>query len=210
MSLSVIGAGFGRTGTMSIKKALEQLGLGPCHHMEEVFKNPRQLPFWQKAAAGEGVNWHEVFEGYNCSVDWPSGHYWQELAEFYPEARVLLSVRPPARWWDSFSGTIKVLLERRDEIPDEYPRALLAMADKLITEQTFGGSLDRASAVAAFQNRIDEVKRVIPKERLLIFEVAQGWQPLCEFLGVPVPAGDFPRCNDKVEFWDVFSGGADA
>ncbi len=210
MPLSVIGAGFGRTGTMSIKKALEQLGLGPCHHMEEVIKNPQQLPFWQNAAAGEPVNWDEVFKGYNCSVDWPSGHYWKELAAFYPAAKIVLSVRSPERWWDSYSGTIQKLLEMKDEIPEEYPRAVLTMADELITQQTFGGCVDRESVLAAFQNRIDEVKRVIPESRLLVFEVTQGWAPLCDFLGVPVPEGDFPRCNGKVEFWDVFSGGAKA
>lgn len=209
MSLAVIGAGFGRPGTMSLKKALEQLGFGPCHHMEEVFKNPEQLSFWQRASRGEAVDWNEVFAGYGASVDWPSAHYWKQLAAFYPDARVVLGIRPPEVWWDSFSGTIKQLLEMKDEIPDEYPAAVINMADRIVREQTFGGSLDRDSVLAAFQRRIDDVRQAIAPERLLIFEVAQGWSPLCEFLGVPVPLGDFPRTNAKVEFWDVFSGGAE-
>lgn len=207
MSLSVIGAGFGRTGTMSLKKALEQLGFWPCHHMEEVFKNPWQLPFWERAAKGKTVDWDEIFQGYGASVDWPSAHYWKELAAFYPNSRVVLSVRPPELWWDSFSATIKRLLEIREQIPDHYPRAVIEMADQIVREQTFGGSLEKDRVLTAFQNRIDEVKRTIPAERLLIFEVTQGWQPLCEFLNVPVPEEDFPRTNAKLEFWDVFSGG---
>jgi len=209
MSLSVINAGFGRTGTMSIKIALEKLGFGPCHHMEEVFNNTAQLPYWQKAAKGEAVNWNEVFQGYHAAVDWPSGHYWRELAEFYPDAKVLLSVRPAELWWSSYSETIKRLLEIKDNIPDEYPRSILTMADEIITQQTFNGSGEHKDQVlSAFQKRIDDVKEAIPSDRLLIFQVTEGWKPLCEFLDVQVPEGDFPRSNAKVEFWDVFGGGA--
>lgn len=207
MSLSVINAGFGRTGTMSIKIALEKLGFGPCHHMEEVFKNPTQLPYWQKAANGEVMDWDEVFQDYSSAVDWPSGHYWRELAEFYPESKVLLSVRPAEHWWSSYSETIKKLLEIRDEIPDEYPRSILNMADQIITQQTFNGSAAHNDQVlAAYQKRIDEVKAAIPADRLLIFQVSEGWAPLCEFLKVPIPEADFPRSNAKVEFWDIFGG----
>jgi len=207
MSLSVINAGFGRTGTMSIKIALEKLGFGPCHHMEEVFKNPTQLPYWQKAANGEVMDWDEVFQGYSSAVDWPSGHYWRELAEFYPESKVLLSVRPAEHWWSSYSETIKKLLEIRDEIPDEHPRSILNMANQIITQQTFNGSAAHKDQVlAAYQKRIDEVKAAIPADRLLIFQVSEGWTPLCEFLKVPIPEADFPRSNAKVEFWDIFGG----
>ena len=208
MSLSVINAGFGRTGTMSIKMALEKLGLGPCHHMEEVIKNPSQLSHWEKAANGEEVNWDDVFQGYKSAVDWPSAHYWKELAEFYPESKVLLSVRPAELWWDSYSSTIEKLLKMKDEITEEYPRSVMTMADKIITQQTFGNSSENKDLVlAAFQNRINEVKDVIPENRLLIYQVTDGWLPLCDFLGVPIPKCDFPRSNNKVEFWEVFGGG---
>ncbi|MFT5426518.1 MAG: hypothetical protein ACI9ZT_001459 [Gammaproteobacteria bacterium] len=208
MALSVIGAGFGRTGTMSIKMALEHLGVGPTHHMEEVFKNPAQLPYWQAAADGQQVKWDEVFAGYNSAIDWPSTHYWRELADTYPDARILLSVRPAELWWDSFSVTIKKLLEIKDTIDDEYPRSILDMAYKMIAEQTFRGAMDDKSVVLAeFQKRIDEVKEFIPVDRLLVFQVTDGWAPLCKFLNLPVPDIDFPRSNAKEEFWDVFGGG---
>ena len=211
MSLKLINAGFGRTGTMSLKIALEQIGLGPCHHMEEVVKNPSQLPYWQQAAKGEKVNWDEVFEGYQTAVDWPSAHYWKELAEYYPDAKVLLSVRSPESWWSSFSGTINKLLKMKDEIPDEYPRAVMAMAHEIIIEQTFGGSADMdAHAVEVFNKRTEEVKNTISPDRLLVYQVKEGWGPLCDFLGVEVPEGDFPRSNSKEEFWEVFGGGREA
>ena len=209
MTLSVIGAGFGRTGTMSIKMALDQLGLGPCHHMEEVFANPEQLPNWQAAADGQEVDWDKVFAGYNSVVDWPGAHYWRELADIYPESRILLSVRPVDRWWESFSGTIKKILEIRDTIPDGHPRSVMEMANKIVTEQTFGGAMgDKSVVLYEYQKRIDDVKEAIPADRLLIFDVTEGWVPLCKFLDLPVPDGDFPRSNAKEEFWEVFGGGS--
>ncbi len=134
MALSIIGAGFGRTGTMSIKLALERLGLGPCHHMEELFENPAQLPGWQAAAAGQAVDLDDVFEGYDAAVDWPSAHYWRELAAFYPDAKVILSVRPAERWWVSFAGTIQKALELRDQIDDPQIGAIVTMANATIAD----------------------------------------------------------------------------
>jgi len=210
MSLSVINAGFGRTGTMSIKIALEKLGLGPCHHMEEVVKNPSQLPYWQKAAKGEQVNWDDVFAGYGSAVDWPSAHYWRELADYYPDAKVLLSVRPADQWWNSFSGTIQELLKIRDQVEDEYPRSVMYMADEIITQQTFSKITDDMDhALKVFARRIEEVKQTIPESRLLIYQVSEGWEPLCNFLDIPVPDEDFPRTNSKKEFWEVFGGGSE-
>jgi len=127
MTIAVIGAGFGRTGTMSLKMALEQLGLGPCHHMEEVLANPDQLPHWQAAAAGRPVDWDRAFAGYGSAVDWPSAHYWRQLADHYPKAKVLLSVRPPERWWQSFEATILKVLETREQVSAAHPRAVMEM-----------------------------------------------------------------------------------
>jgi Sulfotransferase domain len=97
MALRVIGAGFGRTGTHSLKLALEQLGFAPCHHMYEVRAHPEQLAFWQAAARGELPDWDEVFAGFAAQVDWPGARFWRELAEHFPHAKVILSVRRPTR-----------------------------------------------------------------------------------------------------------------
>ena len=208
MAISVIGAGFGRTGTMSIKIALEQLGFGPCHHMEELFQDPAQLPGWPAAAACQPVDWDAVLKGYGCTVDWPSAHYWRELAAFYPDAKVILSVRPAERWWQSFSGTIQQALEMRDQVADPHIGGILQMASDIIAEQTFAGALaDKDAALAAFEKRIEEVRAAIPAGRLLIFDVSEGWTPFCQFLDRPEPEGAFPHSNSHAEFWQKFGAG---
>jgi len=207
MALSVIGAGFGRTGTASLKLALEHLGLGPCHHMEEVLKNPAQLPHWQAVAARRPVDWEAVFAGYNAMVDWPGAHCWRELAATWPAAKVLLSVRPEEAWWNSFSKTIHVLMGQRDQIPIPHLRAVLDMGHELIGRQAFGGAMDKPSIVSAYRRRTEEVRAAIPPSRLLVFDVAEGWEPLCRFLGKPVPAEPFPRANSTEEFWKMVGGG---
>lgn len=208
MALSVIGAGFGRTGTMSLKMALEQLGLGPCHHMEEVFQNPGQLPHWQAAAAGDSVDWDVVLDGYVSAVDWPSAHYWRQIADRYPAAKVVLSARPAEKWWESYSRTIRKILAGRASIEDPYVRDIAEMANSIITEQTFGGaSAGKEACIAAYRKRVDDVVSAVPADRLLVFDVTEGWEPLCGFLGRSVPAGDFPRSNSVEEFWRAFGGG---
>ena len=212
MALSVIGAGFGRTGTMSIKKALEHLGVGPCHHMMEVFSNPDEFAKWQVVVERQQIDWDDVFLGYNAAIGWPSAHYWRELADVYPNSKILLSVRPADHWWKSFSSTIKTVLDIRDAIPDDYLRSVAAMAHNIIAEQTFQNTMnDKIAALSAFQKRIDDVKQAIPTERLLIFDVAEGWGPLCEFMEIPVPDLNFPHSNCKDEFLKVFGriGGSD-
>ena len=207
MTLSVIGAGFGRTGTLSTKLALETLGLGPCHHMEEVFTHPEQLPYWRAAIDGQPVDWEQAFAGYHSTIDWPSTHYWRQLADYFPDAKILLGVRPAEVWWNSFEKTIAKLLEIRQSIPDEYVRSFLDMANKMITEQTFGNQMhDKKSALIAYQQRIDDVTRAIAAERLLVFDVAQGWEPLCEFFDRPIPQEEFPKTNSRDEFWKTFGG----
>jgi hypothetical protein len=208
MPLDVIGPGFGRTGTASLKRALEILGFGPCHHMEEVFENPAQVPHWQAVAAREPVDWDVVFAGYRSQVDWPGAHPWRELAAAYPEAKVVLSVRPEEAWWNSFSATIaRLLAGYKDSPAPPHVMNMLGAGQEMIEVQTFGGpATDRQAAIAALRRRTEEVRAAIPPERLLVFDVAQGWEPLCAFLGVPVPREPFPRVNTTEQFWQLIAG----
>lgn len=211
MTLKVIGAGFGRTGTTSIKAALEMLGLGPCHHMSEVFEKPAQLPFWQDCVAGKPADWCAFFAPYRSAVDWPSTHYWRELAEVFPTAKILLSVREEPSWLSSFERTIKPLILRRNEAPDPHRLSVLEFAKTMIADQAFGGDLaDRERLLSAYRERIAAVERDVPADRRLRFDVADGWQPLCRFLDVPVPREPFPRLNDSREFWSHFGLGLNA
>lgn len=208
MALEVIGSGFGRTGTRSLKDALEVLGYGPCHHMEEVFANPGQVDHWRAIARGEPVDLAEVFDGYRAQIDWPGAHVWRTASEVFPEARVIHSTRPPDRWWASFSRTIGKLLEHYRGIPlPPHIAAMMEAAEEFVGQQTFGGNwTDRDAAIAAFERREAEVRSAIPADRLLAFDVAEGWEPLCAFLGQPVPDQPFPRLNQSEDFWAKLGG----
>lgn len=204
MALKVIGAGLGRTGTLTLKTALEMLGFGPCHHMVEVMGNAAtQMPLWNRAAAGEAVDWDEVFAGYAATVDWPGCHFYAELAERYPEAKVILSHRDPERWYESMSETILKSMEMMglgpgEAVPADHPMYFGAV---IISQKTFDHDYSKANVIAAFERHVAAVRQTIASDRLLEFEAAEGWEPLCAFLGVPVPDAAFPRTNSRDEFW---------
>jgi hypothetical protein len=203
----VIGPGFGRTGTMSLKYALERLGFGPCHHMEEVFAHPEQVPHWQAVVAGRPVVWDDVFAGYRAG-GLARRASWRELAIARPQSKVILSVRPEAAWWKSFSATIGALLSAPDQVPLPLPlRAMRDVVIEMLQVQTFGcPSTDREGVLAAYRRRTEEVRATIPAERLLVFDVAEGWTPLCRFLDVPVPDTPFPHMNSTEQFWKTVRG----
>ena len=205
MPMTVIGAGVGRTGTYSLKLAINQIQLGPCHHMEEVLHDmPVQVPLW-KAAAADQADWSRIYSGYESAVDWPTACFFRELATEYPAAKFVLTLRDPERWADSFGATIYKLLAGKDQAPEEM-QAWLEMASDIIARTGFPPGLDRAELVRAFNAHNDAVKEAIPADRLLVFEVKDGWAPLCDFLDVPVPDMDFPRTNHREEFWDRVNG----
>jgi hypothetical protein len=207
-SLLVIGSGFGRTGTKSLKVALEQLGFGPCHHMHENIERPELVSHWQNVAAGKPVDWKEVFAGYRSQVDWPGAHVWRELSAAFPDAKVIHSVRPEDVWWNSFSKTIGKLgiTYQQMQLPPHI-RNMTDAAFEMIGKQTFDGKMaDRNAALAVYNLRTRQVREAIPPERLLVFDVAEGWEPLCRFLNVPVPNRPFPHLNLRADFWEALGG----
>ncbi|MBI1212133.1 MAG: hypothetical protein GC190_11765 [Alphaproteobacteria bacterium] len=205
MTLKVIGTGVGRTGTYSLKLAVNLLGFGPCHHMEEVLHNMAvQTPLWVDAVQGR-PDWQQIYRGYASAVDWPTAGFVRELYGAYPNAKFVLTHRSPESWVASFSETIYKLVSNQDQVPPEM-RAWLAMAVAVIKKTGFPAGLDADGLRRAFLAHTDEVKATIPAKQLLIYEVKEGWEPLCNFLGVPVPAEQFPRTNDRAEFWDRVAG----
>lgn len=206
MSLEIIGSGFGRTGTMSTKLALEQLGYAPCHHMVEVMVNPAQPAFWHARAAGESVDWTEAFADYKAQMDFPGASVWPELAEAFPEAKVIHTERPEEDWWASYSATINKFWIHRTELDLPPPLVpLFATMDRILAQGVFGGT-DQDSALAAYRRNNQRVRDTIPADRLLVFTPSDGWEPLCKFLDAPVPANPFPRSNARDEFWAHFGG----
>lgn len=202
MGLKVIGAGFGRTGTLSLKSALEQLGFGPCHHMTEIIGDmQRQGPMWNRVASGKERDWKKVYAGYLATVDWPGCHYYAELADAFPEAKVILTVRESRAWYASMKETIL------KNVPGRAIRLLLVVIKfpmsfvaTIVLKRTFRNDTSEANAIATFERHNAEVQQRIPAERLLVFDVKQGWEPLCAFLDVPVPEAPFPRTNDREMF----------
>ncbi|HUN24730.1 MAG TPA: sulfotransferase [Steroidobacteraceae bacterium] len=196
MALAVIGAGLGRTGTMSLKLALEQLGHGPCHHMVELILHPETAPLWERAAAGETIEWDQLLAGYRATTDWPACHFYRELAARYPQAKIILTVRDPQRWFESTQATIF-----NPEFLRQTQHRVMGRFVELAILKTFDHRMhDRDHLLAVYERHNVEVRRCFSPERLLVYDVAEGWTPLCRFLGVPVPAQPFPRANTTEAF----------
>jgi hypothetical protein len=197
MRLKVVGAGFGRTGTLSLKKALERLGFAPCYHMFEVVERPDHIQRWHRLAFERAMDWETLFSDFQSTVDWPAARFWHQLASDYPDAKVLLSVRDPEDWYKSMSSTIFEALQM--PIPaqgSEAQRQQMEMARKLVLQDTFGGNVNRDHAIKVFNRHNETVKSAFDTSRLLVFDVRKGWEPLCHFLGVQIPDEAFPRLND--------------
>ncbi len=187
MALSVIGAGFGRTGTFALKTALEQIGLGPCCHGSDERHFGQSTDFWERVFNREPIDWDQFFLGYGSTVDSPSCKFYLELAQKYPAAKVVLTWREPTAWFESYQATILPMLTSSE--------------DRRLFSFLFGGYRhDRKSVITAYERHNAEVQRLIPPDRLLVYEVRQGWQPLCEFLGQPIPDRPFPNVNARHEF----------
>ena len=209
--MKLIGAGMPRTGTLTQKVALEMLGLGPCYHMVDVLADLDQAKLWQRALDGEAP-WEQIFDGFNSTVDWPGGYFYRELMDVYPEAKVLLSVRDPQAWERSMRETVwavrhgeslvRLLSSAQAHVNPQW-RGFLEMIDRLVWE----GEGTFASGHAEPQQLIDtmirhnrEVEEVVPSERLLVWDVKEGWERLCEFLEARVPPQPVPHVNDRTEF----------
>lgn len=211
MALQVIGAGFGRTGTSSLKAALETLGFGPCYHMAELLARPERVHHWEAAERGRPVDWDALFEGYRAGVDFPGYCQYRTLAEHYPQAKVVLTVRDPDAWYRSVLCTTyrasppplrTALFALRLPFSVRLRRLLRALnLARGVWRKDFGGRFEnRDDALATYRAHLKEVRRVIPEERLLVYDVREGWGPLCDFLGVPVPEVPFPHLNDRASF----------
>jgi len=198
MGLKVIGAGFGRTGTDSMREALTMLGFGPCHHMFEINKNDEQRRLWRALAKGAPPDWERLFQGYQSCVDWPSAFYWRQLIEVYPEAKVILTYRSPESWWESFEQTILAGMTRMTDRE--------SVVITLIADQVFGGRPDdRSHAMAVYAANVKDVMETAPPGRLLVHRLGDGWPTLCAHLGVAQPSEPYPARNSKGEIRAAFS-----
>lgn len=198
--MKIIGAGFGRTGTMSLRAALIELGFDPCYHMLEVFKHPAHIQKWLAAAQGESVDWQAFLGSFQAGVDYPLSAFYRELMAVYPEAKVILTVRDPERWYESTRETIYQGTAVPEWLLGLLPpfRNMKRMVNAAIWERIFAGRFeDRDYAIRVFEEHIATVQAHVPPERLLTYHVKDGWAPLCEFLGLPIPDRPFPHINQR-------------
>ncbi len=210
--MKVIGTGVPRTGTLSQKVALDLLGMGPCYHMVNILANLKLVPDWQDALEGN-ANWDKIFDGFEATVDWPGGYFYRELLERYPDAKVIHSVRAPEKWlksmretvWGTYFGgeLIRHMSDARAVVDPEWDAYLRLMRGLLWNEGT--GTLSQArdnadGLLPAFDAYTEEVRRTVPSDQLLVYDVSEGWEPLCDFLEVPVPDEPMPRVNDGDEY----------
>ena len=200
MTLKIIGAGFGRTGTTSMKEALEILGFSKCHHMKEVMLSRKQVDLFDQISRGMEVDWDKVFEGFEASIDWPSAAYYKQLMIHYPDAKVILTERNPDCWYRSTRDTIFTV---SNNVPGilmfllPRVRTCIEMIQRLVWQQVFDGRFkDREHAIAVYNKNVAEVKSHVPAERLLVHSSKQGWETLCGFLDLPIPSQPYPHSNE--------------
>jgi len=195
--LEIIGVGFGRTGTLSLKHALEHLGYGKCYHFSELLKR-KHAKRWFQSINSQPCHWDALFHGYRSTTDWPAAAFYKELFEQYPNAKFILTHRNANDWYASTESTIYKL---RTMLPAQLPgfRSIAKLTDQVIWDGTFDGRFtDRSHAIDCYEQHIRDVSNALPSKQLLLFDVRDGWSPLCEFLNVPIPHNiSFPNSNDR-------------
>ena len=202
MELEIIGAGFGRTGTHSLKIALEILGFGPCYHMYEIIRNVGHVEKWGKIGMnGSVIDWTILLGNYRAAVDWPACIYWKDLAQQYNNAKVVLTVRDPEQWYEDARSTVFKAIEIGKNLKDREKRSRCKISGELIFERTFSGRHnDKDFVITRYNEHLKKVRKTLPAHRLLEFDVSAGWSPLCDFLNVQIPEEDFPESNSKEDF----------
>ena len=195
--MQVIGAGLGRTGTNSLKLALERLLGGPCYHMFELFQRPQDVAAWQAAVDGNPVDWDALLNGWVATVDWPGAPVFEQMAAAYPDALVLLSIRDGEAWYRSMNETIFALMRTAPEAePNPLQNLVRAEFSKWLTLEFD----DKAKTIAAFNRHNERVRAAVPAHRLVEWETGDSWQPLCEALELPIPDEPFPHANASDDF----------
>jgi hypothetical protein len=201
MPLDVVGTGLGRTGTRTLKEALQILGFGPSYHMVDLIQDRSRLRYWNAAQDGGPVDWEALFRGYRSVVDYPGCLYWRTLLREYPDAKVVHTTRDPEAWYESARATIYSVSNapRPDATPEQLAHS--AYVKRAIWEGMFGGRFeDRDHAIRCFREHDRAIQAEVPAERRIVFTVSEGWGPLCAFLGVPTPTVPFPLLNTRDEF----------
>jgi len=206
--MKVIGVGFGRSGTMSLKQALGELGAGPCFHMIDLIQDPSKVGPWHAAVFEGEMDWDAMFDGFESTIDWPGCTLWRDLIDAFPEAKVLLNYRDFDAFYRSLETTVYALrkaakegtLEPDASRPQPVPE-LWEIIDELIFARDLQGSIeDRERVREICEQRLEEIQSTVPADRLTVWKLGDGWGPLCEMLDVHEPEHEFPHLHEAAEF----------
>lgn len=219
MSIKIIGAGLPRTGTNTLKASLEKLGYSKTYHMKELLAHPENLHYWLTLKETGTTNWDELYNGYQATVDFPAYPWYKEHMKRYPEAKVILTVRPFEKWYTSLHGTIwqagpQTLGQKLSMISkllfNSRLRSVIKcvkFAKSSIFEKHLQGKFaDKGFAEEIFNKHTEDVKASVPSDKLLVYDVRDGWEPLCSFLNVPEPSEPLPHLNKKENFKEMLAG----
>jgi len=221
MSLFVIGTGLSRTGTTTLRKVIEELGFGPCYNSTELFIRPRGIEFWEALEKGQEVDFESFFSDYNAIIGFPGYIFHQQLKDRYPSAKIILSYRDPDEWYEDISTTVfesassHVNKAYANEVRSFDPyladciERIHALQLRMLEENYFEGRFsDQELSVKRYVEWNESIKEIYPEDELLVYQVTEGWEPVCEFLGVPVPEDkEFPHLNHPTSFHNRSTSG---
>lgn len=201
--MEVVGTSFSRTGTYTLKLALEQLGYGSCYHNYELRKRPNDLTFFSEAYETGTTNWKQLYKAFNAVTDWPASSFWESLYKTYPSAKFIHVDRDPDKWFDSFTATIIPSIFEDIKSSDVFISDRNKLLKKMVLDDFFEGQFDNKDfVISKYLEHRAKVKKTVPKSQVLFFSLDEEWPPLCEFLNVSTPQAPFPSSNNKTAFWN--------
>jgi len=206
MALKVIGTGLPRTGTASLKGALQLLGYQQTYHMDNLLNNPSQVHYWVELFDTGSTDYDALFEGFAASTDFPGFFAYKALLKQYPDSKFILTTRDPDIWYESIKNTVYQAVTaffQKDTPTDSMRRVegVFQLLDRYLFGQFFKGTfLDKEKTLSLVNAYLDEINAIIPADKMLIYEISEGWQPLCDFLELRVPEIEFPYKNKREDF----------
>jgi hypothetical protein len=197
--LRVIGVGLPRSGTSSLQAALELLGFGPCHHMSELIDKPDQSVQFLRAYDGHKVDFHTLMKGYGSAVGSPVADFYKEIRQAYPQAKLVLTVRDSSeKWLESFDTTLRIVFLSKIFYCIVYLMKIVRLSCLVARKSGEKWTYEIGQIGPQFHDQYNA--RIINENKageVLVYNVKEGWPPLCKFLGVDIPQNiPFPNLNE--------------
>ena len=202
--MDIIVAGWGRTGTRSLKFALSHLLNKPSYHMQNILLNKNEAKKWNNffITKSKKIDWDAIYSNYGACLDFPSCNYYKELMEYYPNSKVILTTRDSKSWiksWNVLEN--QVLNSFTFKFMARIPYTSFYLQKKIHNELIIGkhgvfrGKGSDKDRMNLFEEWNQSVINYVPNDRLLVYHPKEGWEPLCNFLDLPTPDIQYPHLN---------------